>query len=199
VTEPIHPTAASDPFEVFRDWQAKMEALQPPYPDAVVLATASLEARPSARMVLMKGVEEGAFWFFTNYESRKARELETNPHAALLFFWPSIERQVRIEGRVERLPSEVSDRYFASRPRESQLSAIVSPQSSVVDWKELTAERERAEREHAERPLVRPNNWGGYRLLAETFEFWISRPKRFHERHAYHATDQGWRHEELAP
>lgn len=199
MTDPIEPTPSSDPVELFQDWQAKMESHHLPYPDAVVLATASADARPSARMVLLKGVEEGAFWFFTSYESRKARELETNPHAALLFFWPSIERQVRIEGRVERLPADVSDRYFASRPRESQLSATVSPQSQVVDWSELVAERERAELAHAAGPLARPPSWGGYRLIPETFEFWISRPKRFHERHVYHAVDGAWRHEQLAP
>lgn len=193
------PTADSDPIALFVEWQAALIALKQPYADAVALATATKNGHPSARMVLLKGVVDGAFWFYTNYESRKASELAENPQAALLFFWPSTERQIRVEGRVERVPRADSDRYFASRPRESQLSALVSPQSRVVDRDELVRLRAEAEERYAGGPVPRPENWGGYRLIADAIEFWINRPSRFHDRHLYRRSETGWSHVELAP
>jgi pyridoxamine 5'-phosphate oxidase len=184
---------------LFLDWQAELVASNQPYFDAVALATATPDGRPSARMVLLKNVVDGAFWFYTNYESRKAGELDTNPRAALLFFWPSLERQVRVEGRVERLPAEESDRYFASRQRESQISAVASPQSRVVQRDELEKLRREVETRYSGQPVPRPESWGGYRLVAETIELWLSRPSRFHERHLYRRSDTGWSHAELAP
>lgn len=193
------PTASSDPIALFLEWQAALIAMKQPYPDAVALATATPDGRPSLRMVLLKDVAGGAFSFFTNYESRKANELAANPQAALLFFWPSLERQVRVEGRVERLSPAESDRYFASRHRESQLSALASPQSRVIERAKLERLRDEAEARHAGGPVPRPDNWGGYRLVAEAMEFWISRPSRFHDRHLYQRRETGWTHVELAP
>lgn len=193
------PKPSSDPIALFLEWQAALIALDDPCFDAVALATASRDGRPSARMVLLKSVENGAFLFYTNYASRKAQELEENPHAALLFFWPRLERQVRVEGRVERVSEADSDRYFASRARESQLSAMVSPQSHVVDRQELVRRRAEAEARYAGVAVPRPEHWGGYRLVAESLEFWISRPSRFHDRHVYRRTATGWTHVELAP
>jgi pyridoxamine 5'-phosphate oxidase len=193
------PTPDSDPIALFLEWQAELVAQKQPYSDAVALATATKDGQPSARMLLLKGVVDGAFWFYTNYESRKANELEQNPHAALLFFWPSLECQIRVEGRVERLTAAESDRYFASRPRESQLSALVSPQSRVVVRDELVRLRAEAEERYADGPVPRPENWGGYRLIADSIEFWISRPSRFHDRHLFRRDGTVWSHVELAP
>ncbi len=169
--------------------------------NAMALATASPDGRPSVRMVLLRGVDARGFAFFTNYESRKARELEANPQAALVFFWHGLERQVRVEGRVERVSCEESDRYFQSRPAGARIGAWCSPQSEVIASREVL---ERAYREfetlYEGGNVPRPANWGGYRLLPESIEFWQGRPNRLHDRLRYTRLPLGdWRIERLAP
>ena len=162
------------------------------------LATASATGRPSVRMVLVKGVDEGVFRFYTNYESRKAAELAENPLAALLFHWPG--RQVRVEGGVERLPEAESDAYFDSRPPGSRLSAAVSPQSRPVGSRgELEAAVEELRQRHPDGAVPRPASWGGYLLRPGTFEFWQHDRHRMHDRFRYTTADGGWLVERLGP
>ena len=162
------------------------------------LATASATGRPSVRMVLVKGVDEGVFRFYTNYESRKAAELAENPLAALLFHWPG--RQVRVEGGVERLPEAESDAYFDSRPPGSHLSAAVSPQSRPVGSRaELEAAVEELRQRHPDGAVPRPASWGGYLLRPGTFEFWQHDRHRMHDRFRYTTADGGWLVERLGP
>jgi pyridoxamine 5'-phosphate oxidase len=162
------------------------------------LATATARGRPSVRMVLVKGLEEGGFRFFTNYESRKAAELAENPLGALLFHWPG--RQLRVEGRVERLPGAESDAYFESRPQRSRLSAAVSPQSRVVGSREeLEAAVRELEARHPDGGVPRPATWGGYRLAPDTYEFWQHDRHRMHDRFRYTSADGGWVAERLGP
>lgn len=195
------PGAGADPFALFRAWYAALVALAPPNPDAMLLATATPDGAPSLRAVLCKGVEGGRFRFFTSFASRKGRELADNPRAALLFFWPWLERQVRIEGTVARLATAEADAYFASRPRASQLSAYASPQSAPITRAALEARRAAAEARFAGAPVPRPEDWGGFALEPASFEFWVSDPARLHARHVYRrAADQGaWAYDELAP
>ena len=166
----------------------------------VALATADERGRPSVRMVLLRGADERGFVFHTNYGSRKARQLDANPHAALCLYWPSLDEQIRIEGRVERLPPAESDAYFLSRPRGSQLGAWASDQSAVLPSREALEERYREiERRFDGQPVHRPPFWGGYRLLATTIEFWYGRPDRLHDRLVYTRDAGGWRIERLYP
>lgn len=164
------------------------------------LATADRDGRPSARMVLLRGVDERGFVFHTNYNSRKARELTENPRAALCFHWPSLEEQIRIEGRVEPLSPAESDGYFASRPRGSQLGAWASDQSALLPSRETLEEAYRdIERRFAGQPVPRPSFWGGFRLVPERIEFWYGRPDRLHDRILYQRTPDGWTIERLYP
>jgi pyridoxamine 5'-phosphate oxidase len=176
-----------NPFERFAEWWVEGEELP------VALATATPDGRPSARMVLLKGFGTGGFTFFTNYESRKGRELEANPRAALLFHRPG--RQVRVEGRVERVPAEESDAYWTSRPGGSRRSAAASQQSRPI------ASRAELEARVAAQPdePPRPRSWGGYRLVPDAFEFWTHRDDRLHERLAYRREDETWIEELLQP
>ncbi len=192
-------TPESDPLTSFLEWYDAHAKTGPSHPEAMILATVGEDGQPSARAVLLKGVEGGAFRFFTNYESRKSRELELNPRAALLFFWLPIGRQVRVEGDVSRLAAKDSDEYFATRPRQSQLSAYASPQSRPITRSALLALRLDAERRFDGKPVSRPENWGGYALVPRSFEFWIDDATRLHRRHAYVRTATGWHHVELAP
>jgi pyridoxamine 5'-phosphate oxidase len=169
--------------------------------DAVALATATRDGRPSVRMVLYRGMSGGGLRFFTNYESRKGRELEENPRAALCFHWPPLFRQARFEGVVERLEAAESDAYFSSRPFGSQLSAVVSPQSRVIaSREELVARREElAQASEGKSGLARPAFWGGYRVVPERVELWEARENRLHDRRLFTRRGEGWVEEVLGP
>ena len=166
----------------------------------VALATADASGRPSARMVLLRGVDERGFTFFTNYNSRKSRDLDDNPNAALCFYWVALDEQIRVEGRVERLPAEESDQYFAGRPRGSQLGAWASAQSDLLPAREKLEEEYRAvEQKFADQPVPRPPFWGGFRIVPSRIEFWYGRPDRLHDRIRYERTDSGWKIDRLYP
>jgi pyridoxamine 5'-phosphate oxidase len=190
----------ADPVVQFGRWfeQAEQGGLLEPH--AMTLATATPDGRPSARMVLLRGFDQRGFCFYTNYQSRKGDELAANPRAALVFWWDKLERQVRIEGRVERTSRAESEDYFSSRPPGSQLSAAASPQSRVIDGR-ATLERRVTELATGQRdgqvPL--PEFWGGYRLAHEVVEFWQGRPNRLHDRLRYRRAGSGWKLERLAP
>jgi len=190
-----------DPIRQFVVWFDEASRSGVAESNAMALATATPDGRPSARMVLLRGVDDRGFAFFTNYESRKARELEANPYAALVFFWHELERQVRVEGRVEQVAGEESDRYFHSRPKGARIGAWASPQSDVVASRGVLEARFGAlENEYPEDEVPRPVNWGGYRVVPETIEFWQGRPNRLHDRLRYTKREQGgWLIERLAP
>jgi pyridoxamine 5'-phosphate oxidase len=189
-----------DPFKQFERWFTDAVASGMQLPEAMALATSSDEAEPSLRMVLLKGFGSNGFTFFTNTESQKGKELERNPRAALLFYWAQFGRQVRITGTVSRISAQESKQYFESRPRESQLSAWASRQSSVIPDRSILEERVRrlaAEYEGKQIPL--PTYWGGLRLSPVTFEFWLHRQNRLHDRLRYREEGGGWRIERLSP
>jgi pyridoxamine 5'-phosphate oxidase len=166
----------------------------------VALATADLEGRPSVRMVLLRGIDERGFVFHTNYASRKGYELENNPHAALCFYWPTLDEQIRVEGRVQKLPADESDAYFDSRPRGSQLGAWASAQSQPLATREKLEEEYRAtEHRFANQPIPRPPFWGGFRLTPSRIEFWYGRPDRLHDRVVYTREGTDWKIERLYP
>jgi pyridoxamine 5'-phosphate oxidase len=166
----------------------------------VALATADASGRPSVRMVLLRGIDERGFVFFTNYGSRKGQELDGNPQASLCFYWPTLDEQIRVEGTIERLSEEESDAYFASRPRGSQLGAWASAQSRVLPSRESLEQEYRAtEARFGDQPVPRPPFWGGYRLKPSQVEFWYGRPDRLHDRLLYTRDGGGWRIERLYP
>lgn len=193
-------TAGDDPLSLFDRWLADALAAGFDEPNAMALATATPDGRPSVRIVLLKGLDARGLVFFTGYDSRKGRELEANPRAAATMLWHPLQRQVRVEGSVTRLDAAESDAYFASRPRGSQIGAVASPQSRPIPDRQALEERV-AEVEHvfADREIIRPPGWGGYRIAVESIEFWQGRTNRLHDRLLFTATADGWTRQRLAP
>ena len=191
---------AADPISLFEEWFSEAVATGMKLPEAMALATATRKGAPSVRMVLLRGLDNGRFAFYTNHQSRKGRELERNPHASLLFHWPLLERQVRIEGAVRKLTRRESRAYFQTRPRESQLAAWASAQSSVIPNREsLEAGFERAQTRFAGKNVPCPPFWGGYHLVPTQIEFWQGREHRLHDRRCYEKRRRGWEVKILAP
>jgi len=190
----------SNPIEEFRLWLGQAIAAELYDPTAATLATCTRDGKPSARIVLIKGIDDRGFTFFTNYGSRKGRELTVNPHAAIVCFWAELERQVRIEGTVEKVTPDESDEYHRSRPRGSQLGAWTSFQSEVISGREALEARLRdLEAKFGGGEIPRPPHWGGYRLKPEAIEFWQGRPNRLHDRIRYRREEGVWIVERLAP
>ena len=192
---------ARDPFRQFEKWFQEAEAAKIPEPNAMMLATATREGRPSLRTVLLKGLDGRGFVFYSNYESRKGRELEGNPRASLLFPWYALERQVIVEGSVTKVAREESEAYFHSRPRLSQLAAWVSQQSSVISGRSVLEESMRTlEKKYAGQEVPLPPHWGGWRLGPETVEFWQGRRSRLHDRLRFRRDkENAWVVERIAP
>lgn len=190
-----------NPLLQFERWFKAAEQSPVNEPNAMTLATVGENGRPKARIVLLKQVDEQGFVFFTNYDSQKGQDLEANPFASLVFFWDVIQRQVRIEGRVEKIAKADSEAYFQSRPKGSQIGAIASPQSQVIPSREVLQEKvTQLEKEYeSEEQLPLPNNWGGYRLIPDCIEFWQGRSSRLHDRIRYRLEQNDWLRERLAP
>jgi len=190
-----------DPLEQFRRWFDDALDAEEPLPDAMTLATADADGAPNARIVVLRGVDERGFAFYTSYESPKGRELDANPRATLVFHWKSNERQVRIRGRIERTTREESVAYFERRPRESQVATAASPQSQVVPGRRaLEALFDETARRHGDGAVPAPETWGGYRLAPDSIEFWQGRERRLHDRLRYRRdADGSWIVERLAP
>jgi len=189
-----------EPANWFRQWLNEAIESGEPEPTAMVLATVSSEYRPSSRVVLLKSVDEQGFVFFTNYLSRKGIQLSCNHAAALTFFWPLTERQVRIEGLVSKVDEDESDSYFYSRPLESRINAVISPQSSIIASRyQLEQDREKLVFSEESESITRPAHWGGYRLKPDRIEFWQGRPGRLHDRIQYLLEDNIWNINRLAP
>ncbi len=197
--ELLEATLAATPLEQFTLWLNEALQAQVPEPTAMTLATATPAGRPSARIVLLKGFDERGFVFFTNYHSRKGHELAANPFASLLFFWPALERQVRLEGSLTKVSTAESDDYFHSRPLDSRIGAWVSPQSQPISRAELEARTLALAATLGSEP-ARPEHWGGYRLQPDYVEFWQGRPSRLHDRLVFQrSAGQTWSRTRLAP
>lgn len=188
-----------EPVVQFDHWLSDALKAELPEPTAMTLATVTAEGKPSARIVLLKSFDASGFTFYTNYDSRKGRELATHPHACLVFHWVELERQVRIEGRVEKAPLADADTYFASRPLLSRVGATVSPQSQVIESRQwLEQQFTQAQTRLGDAP-PRPEHWGGYRVIPSLFEFWQGRRSRLHDRLQYRLKGEKWLIERLAP
>ena len=194
-------TMSKDPITQFTSWFDQALSSQVIEPNAFTLSTVAEDGRPSGRILLLKGVENGKFIFYTNYQSPKGKELEKNPACAITFFWPELERQVRIEGIASRVDSVTSEKYFQSRPRESQIGAWASPQSSVISGREILDERVKDLQKKFDgvEKLPKPNQWGGYEVDPNEIEFWQGRSNRLHDRIAFYKMDEKWQAHRLAP
>jgi len=190
-----------NPIAQFERWFEEALTAQIPEPTAFTLSTVTEDGRPSGRIVLLKGVENGKFVFYTNYQSAKGKELENNPACSLTFFWPDLERQVRIEGIASRVDAATSEKYFQSRPRESQIGAWASPQSSIISERKILDERVKELQKKFEGidKLPKPNQWGGYEIEPNEIEFWQGRSNRLHDRIVFFKADSQWQTHRLAP
>lgn len=192
--------ADPNPFRQFERWLAEALETRLYEPHGMTLSTVGENGRPSSRVVLLRGMDDGGFVFFSNYQSRKGRELAAHPWACLNFWWPPLERQVRIEGRVEKTEPELSDEYFASRPYDSQVGSAASPQSEVIASRDVLEHRIAELKARYPETMPRPAHWGGFRLEPDAFEFWQGRPNRLHDRLVYRLQPgRGWKIERLAP
>lgn len=193
-------TIDRDPIRLFQLWFDDAVAAKLPLPEAMTLATATPDGKPSARLVLLKQVDQDGFVFFTNYRSAKAEQLEANPYAALVFYWPQLDRQVRVEGSVTRTSTQESQDYFKTRPRESQIGAWASEQSEVISGRDVLEQRaQELEALYGDGEIDCPEHWGGYRLVPQRIEFWKSRIGRLHDRILYERNNDGWTITRLAP
>jgi len=191
----------ADPIKQFELWFNEAIEAKVPESNAMTLSTATTDGRPSARIVLLKGIYENGFVFYTNYLSRKGKEITKNPLGSLTFFWPAMERQIRVEGTIEKASKELSDRYFQSRPKASQIGALASPQSQeIADRETLEKKWSELEAEYAGKTIPKPSFWGGYILKPRLIEFWQGRPSRLHDRILYKKIDnKNWKKVRLAP
>ena len=188
------------PVEMFRIWFEQVEGIHPFESTAMTLSTTNKDGKPSSRVVLLKGYDEDGFVFYTNYESRKGREIEENPYGSLNFYWPSQERQVRINGKLRKVSRSRSEKYFHSRPLRSQISALASNQSGVIENRDAMKKKfDELEKEFEGRDVPLPENWGGYRLEHRSVEFWQGRRDRMHDRFIYTKNGTIWQIERLAP
>lgn len=194
-------SVSQDPISQFTKWFEEAVTAKIPEPNAMNLATVNENGRPASRIVLLKGVEDYKFVFYTNYQSRKGKELDGNPACSLTFFWPELERQVRIEGVAARVDEKRSEKYFQSRPRGSQVGAWASPQSTLISDRALLEERAKQieEKFKEQEVLPKPNQWGGYEIDPLMIEFWQGRPSRLHDRILYTRDESGWKINRLAP
>ena len=192
--------AHPNPLAQFNIWFDQAMETDIPEPNAMTLATVSPQGHPAARVMLLKGVDHESFVFYSNYQSDKGKHLEHTPRASMVFLWLGLQRQVRIDGKVEKIPAAESDAYFASRPHSSQVGALASPQSKVIPNRKHLEDRFAAlDEAHQETPPVRPDHWGGYRLIPERFEFWQGRVSRLHDRLLYVKEGKNWVIHRLAP
>ena len=192
---------SANPMDQFEHWFEEATSAEINEPTAMNLSTVDKNGRPTARIVLLKGINDSAFQFYTNYDSQKAQDLARNPFAALTFFWPELERQIRIEGKVEKLSALTSENYFSSRPRESQIGAWASPQSQVIENRYMLEEIvKNLKKKYDGKDVPRPQHWGGYQLVPDKLEFWQGRSSRLHDRIVYRlGPDNHWMIERLAP
>lgn len=188
-----------NPFKQFEKWFAEVLKSGFLEPNAMTVATSSLEGKPSARILLLKGIDENGFMFYSNYKSRKGKDLEENPYASLLFYWDKLERQVRIEGKVEKLTKEESESYYNTRPYKSRVGAWASNQSSIIEDRNVIIKDFLKYMLKFKTHVPLPPSWGGYRLIPDNFEFWQGRPNRLHDRIRYKKQKSGWKIERLAP
>jgi pyridoxamine 5'-phosphate oxidase len=196
----LSPVSPKDPIARFKELFEEAKAVIPTDPNAMVLATVGADGLPSARVVLLKDFDERGFVFYTNQHSRKGKDLLAHPHAALVFYWPPLQRQVRVEGSVEVVSNAEADAYFASRARLSQAGAWASQQSRpLLDRRELERAVEEVEHRYQDAPIPRPAHWGGYRLVPTAIEFWAGRPNRLHDRELYTKSPTGWTVQRLFP
>jgi pyridoxamine 5'-phosphate oxidase len=189
-----------DPIKQFKNWFDEALKADIPEPNAMNLATITKEGRPTSRIVLLKGIDNGQFVFYTNYQSRKGKEIASTPFVCINFFWPELERQVRIEGKVNKVTAATSDEYFNSRPKGSRIGAHVSPQSNIIADRQVLEQRaEQLENQFAEKEVPRPEHWGGYAIDPYLMEFWQGRASRLHDRIMYELEDGQWQIKRLAP